>query len=91
MSSNALESEDLLNVQLVRMEEVQPSRELIINNLVFNNECVVNDEDSNIGSMVSIQSEDVADNGSDAELIVPDVLDPLYEIPTVSFVIIKLI
>lgn len=92
--SSTLESEDLENVQLVRMEDVQPSRErpcedvndplkeealetCIVDGLEYDNECVVenNDEDSNIGSMVSIHSEEVndCDDGS-TELIVPEIL-----------------
>ncbi|XP_028162877.1 uncharacterized protein LOC114354604 isoform X1 [Ostrinia furnacalis] len=75
MSSN-LESEDLSDVQLVRMEDVQPAREqrdddqlevkdesmetFIFEEIDYENECVVDDDDSNIGSMVSIQSEDAS-------------------------------
>ncbi|KAL0859956.1 hypothetical protein ABMA27_010273 [Loxostege sticticalis] len=76
MSSN-LESEDLVGVQLVRMEDVQPARDrpveatvttavkdedletCIVDDIDYENECIVDDDDSNIGSMVSIQSEEV--------------------------------
>ncbi|XP_075987684.1 uncharacterized protein LOC142984154 isoform X2 [Anticarsia gemmatalis] len=95
MSANSLENEDLENVPLVRMEDVQPSRErtvgsrssskdeeevyetCIIDGIEYENECIVNDdEDSNIGSMVSLQSEDVyEEDESSQELIIPEVLE----------------
>ncbi|XP_048000147.1 uncharacterized protein LOC125237196 isoform X2 [Leguminivora glycinivorella] len=91
-AASVIESgEDLENVPLVRMEDVQPSRErnceeevletCVVDNIEY--DCVVNeDEDSNIGSMVSIQSEEVVGDDSDtAEMIVPEVLEPLDEIP----------
>lgn len=91
--SSTLESEDLENVQLVRMEDVQPSRErpcesvieeeevetCVIDDLEYDNECVVdgNYEDSNIGSMVWIKSEEVADyDDGSGEIIVPEILAP---------------
>lgn len=97
MSSSSLENEDLDNVPLVRMEDVQPSRDrpiesrssskdegqvyetCIIDNIEYENECVVNDdEDSNIGSMVSLQSEEVyEDDSSSQELIIPEVLEEI--------------
>ncbi|XP_048000148.1 uncharacterized protein LOC125237196 isoform X3 [Leguminivora glycinivorella] len=93
-AASVIESgEDLENVPLVRMEDVQPSRErnceeevletCVVDNIEY--DCVVNeDEDSNIGSMVSIQSEEVVGDDSDtAEMIVPEVLEPLDEIPIV--------
>ncbi|CAH0598795.1 unnamed protein product [Chrysodeixis includens] len=106
MSSNALDNEDLENVHLVRMEDVQPSRDriernidshgsgtdeeevyetCIIDEVDYDRDCVVDeDSDSNIGSMVSIQSEDILDDTSDAEeFIVPEISDPAIgvEIP----------
>lgn len=71
-STSALEcNEDLDNVILVKMEDVQPDRtsEVYVlgspphvNRLIDHDySCVFNDEDSNIGSMVSIHSEDVED------------------------------
>ncbi|XP_063390376.1 uncharacterized protein LOC134675996 isoform X2 [Cydia fagiglandana] len=89
-AASAIEnSEELDNVPLVRMEDIQPSRErnceeletCVIDDIEY--DCVVNDdEDSNIGSMVSIQSEEVVEDDSDtAEMIVPEVLEPLDEIP----------
>ncbi|XP_063390377.1 uncharacterized protein LOC134675996 isoform X3 [Cydia fagiglandana] len=91
-AASAIEnSEELDNVPLVRMEDIQPSRErnceeletCVIDDIEY--DCVVNDdEDSNIGSMVSIQSEEVVEDDSDtAEMIVPEVLEPLDEIPIV--------
>ncbi|XP_063370405.1 uncharacterized protein LOC134658682 isoform X1 [Cydia amplana] len=93
-AASAIEnSEELENVPLVRMEDVQPSREkncegeeletCVVDDIEY--DCVVNeDEDSNIGSMVSIQSEEVVEDDSDtAEMIVPEVLEPLDEIPIV--------
>lgn len=96
--SSALESEDLENVPLVRMEDVQPSRtydlsrrrsdELIlldtcvIEDIEYDNECIVNDDDdSNIGSMVSIQSEEVVDDDSEGEpeMIVPEMIEESRE------------
>ncbi|KOB72158.1 Uncharacterized protein OBRU01_12495, partial [Operophtera brumata] len=96
MSEIALESEDLENVPLVRMEDVQPSRErtyevslrdsdedsgeevlgtCVIEDIVYDTEYVVNnDDDSNIGSMVSIKSEEVEED-DDAEMIVPEIMD----------------
>lgn len=101
MSEIALESEDLENVPLVRMEDVQPSRErtyevsvrdsdedsveevlgtCVIEDIVYDTEYIVNnDDDSNIGSMVSIKSEEVVDD--DAEMIVPEIMD---DVPAVS-------
>lgn len=75
-----MESEDLENVPLVRMSDVQPDRSIeyvpesqeVFETCIIDGEydqCVVEDEESNIGSMVSIKSEDVNDLG---ELIVPD-------------------
>ncbi|XP_031764915.1 uncharacterized protein LOC113517904 isoform X2 [Galleria mellonella] len=99
MTSN-LESEDLENVPLVRMEDVQPSRDRayevnspeigkeevletsIVDSVDYENECVMGNEDSNIGSMVSIKVEQ-ASEGNDSnsgELIVPDFRET-YEIP----------
>ncbi|XP_063630628.1 uncharacterized protein LOC134801934 isoform X2 [Cydia splendana] len=90
-AASAIEnSEELENVPLVRMEDIQPSRErnseeeletCVVDDIEY--DCVVNDdEDSNIGSMVSIQSEEVVEDDSDtAEMIVPEVLEPLDEIP----------
>ncbi|XP_073965984.1 uncharacterized protein isoform X2 [Choristoneura fumiferana] len=84
--------EELKNVPLVRMEDVQTPKErdspteiletCIVDSVDYD-DCVVNDEeDSNIGSMVSIQSEEVVEEDSDsAEMIVPEVLEPLDEIP----------
>ncbi|XP_063630629.1 uncharacterized protein LOC134801934 isoform X3 [Cydia splendana] len=92
-AASAIEnSEELENVPLVRMEDIQPSRErnseeeletCVVDDIEY--DCVVNDdEDSNIGSMVSIQSEEVVEDDSDtAEMIVPEVLEPLDEIPIV--------
>lgn len=95
MSSNSLENEDMDNIPLVRMEDVQPSRErtldslsspkdhteayetYIIDDIVYESECIVNDdEDSNIGSMVSLQSENVfEEESSSQELIIPECLE----------------
>ncbi|XP_068624354.1 THAP domain-containing protein 1-like [Battus philenor] len=87
-ATSALENnEDLENVPLVRMEDVQPDRSVEVVNLppkcieVIDGGCVINEDDnSNIGSMVSIQSEEVVywqdDNSDSSEIIVPDV-DPL--------------
>lgn len=110
MSSSALDNEDLENVHLVRMEDVQPSRDrieraieihgsetdeeevyetCIIDEIDYERDCVGEDSDSNIGSMVSIQSEDILDDASDnEELIVPEVSDPAVgvEIPIVSLI-----
>lgn len=95
-ATSAIEtSEEMDSVPLVRMEDVQPSRdrnseteilETCIVDSVDYDDCVVNDEeDSNIGSMVSIQSEEVVEEDSDsAEMIVPEVLEPLDEVPIVS-------
>ncbi|CAH2098839.1 unnamed protein product [Euphydryas editha] len=97
-ATSALESnEDLENVPLVRMEDVQPDRSsemYIINDNETLETCIVDDvdydvcvkdeEDSNIGSMVSIHSEEVVgvDDSDTAELIVPDVLPPITrEVP----------
>lgn len=109
--SSALEHEDLENVALVRMEDVQPSRdridrsvdihipaageeifEYIIHDKVeYENECEIDDDsDSNIGSMVSIQSEEMVEeeeeDSESGELIVPEVTDAPVEIivPMVS-------
>ncbi|XP_045781342.1 uncharacterized protein LOC123878236 [Maniola jurtina] len=71
-STSALEcNEDLENVTLVRMEDVQPDRSSdvyvldtspYVNSVIDHDySCVFNDEDSNIGSMVLIQSEEVED------------------------------
>ncbi|CAH2242555.1 jg8127 [Pararge aegeria aegeria] len=71
-STSPLEcNEDLENVTLVRMEDVQPHRNseaYLLNTSPYINRmidhdysCVFNDEDSNIGSMVSIHSEEVED------------------------------
>lgn len=79
---------------LVRIEEVQPSREEQIDTTYTKEssnkvECnkyesygeYLEDDDSNIGSMVSIKSETVSDDHCYSEkYIVPD-LEPLYEIP----------
>lgn len=104
------ESEDLENVPLVRMEDVQPARDrtcevyeeletCIVDSLDYVNECIVeNDEDSHIGSMVSIRSEEVvrcysgntikterSEDNEQCELIVPDILEDNFdEIPIVS-------
>ncbi|XP_034837667.2 uncharacterized protein [Maniola hyperantus] len=70
--TNDLEcNEDLENVTLVRMEDVQPDRSSdvyvrdtspYVNSIIDHDySCVFNDEDSNIGSMVSIHSEEVED------------------------------
>lgn len=112
--SSALENEDLENVPLVRMEDVQPSRDrldraidtlspptddeevyetCIIDDADYDRECVIDDDsDSNIGSMVSIQSEEIQqedEESGNGELIVPEVLDPPLEIeiPIVSMVL----
>ncbi|XP_013199272.1 uncharacterized protein LOC106142159 [Amyelois transitella] len=88
MSSN-LEAEDF-NVPLVRMEDVQPDiycmkeendlETYIDDDLEYDNEFIVdNDEDSNIGSMVSIHSEEVPEDSDSAEVIVPEVLDSKIE------------
>ncbi|XP_023954551.1 uncharacterized protein LOC112058100 [Bicyclus anynana] len=69
-ATSALEcNEDLENVTLVRMEDVQPDRSSdvyilgtspYVNRVIDHDySCVFNDEDSNIGSMVSIHSEEV--------------------------------
>lgn len=74
-----MESEDLENVPLVRMSDVQPDRSIeyvpesqeVFETCIIDgeyDECVVEDEESNIGSMVSIKSEDVNDLG---ELVLP--------------------
>lgn len=90
-SSSSLENEDLDHVPLVRMEDVQPSREritkdedggyetYIIDDIGYENECIVNDDDdSNIGSMVSLQSEDMyEEDSSSQELIIPEVLEEI--------------
>ncbi|CAH2061937.1 unnamed protein product, partial [Iphiclides podalirius] len=88
-ATSALEnSEDLENHPLVRMEDVQPDRSCEVLNIQqidcvnsIEDACLLNDDDdSNIGSMVSIQSEEVIDYQDDssdnAELIVPDILEP---------------
>ncbi|KAJ8707979.1 hypothetical protein PYW08_010345 [Mythimna loreyi] len=104
--SSALEHEDLENVALVRMEDVQPSRdridrtvdihipppdeeifEYLDDRVEYDHECEIDDDsDSNIGSMVSIQSEEMVDEeeeGSDSgELIVPEVLEKTSELKT---------
>ncbi|KAL4706136.1 hypothetical protein ACJJTC_012935 [Scirpophaga incertulas] len=91
--ASSLENEDLDNGPLVRMEDVQPSRDIYIvkdtrsnldtftvEDLPYDNECVVDDDDSNIGSMVSIHSEEVRDfvksddSNSSSEMIVPEVV-----------------
>lgn len=108
--SSALEHEDLENVALVRMEDVQPSRdridrtvdihipphdeeifEYLDDKVEYENECEIDDDsDSNIGSMVSIQSEEMVEEEEDdsdpEELIVPEVLEVPIEInvPMVS-------
>ncbi|CAK1595105.1 unnamed protein product [Parnassius mnemosyne] len=84
-ATSALENnEDLENVPLVRMEDVQPDRSSeVINsprmpcvNDVDDGWVINDDEDSNIGSMVSIQSEEVVncheDVSDNVELIVPE-------------------
>lgn len=69
-----MESEDLENVPLVRMSDVQPDRSIeyvsesqeVFETCIIDGEydqCVVDDEESNVGSMVSIKSEDVSDIG----------------------------
>ncbi|CAK1595106.1 unnamed protein product [Parnassius mnemosyne] len=88
-ATSALENnEDLENVPLVRMEDVQPDRSSeVINsprmpcvNDVDDGWVINDDEDSNIGSMVSIQSEEVVncheDVSDNVELIVPEVVVP---------------
>ncbi|XP_030032116.1 uncharacterized protein LOC115448723 isoform X2 [Manduca sexta] len=83
MSSIALESEDLdyVPVQVVRMEDVQP-REIrveVLDSSDDNN--LINDDDSNIGSMVSIHSEEIVEEICDeVEVIVPQ-SEPLVELP----------
>ncbi|XP_053620645.1 uncharacterized protein LOC128681082 [Plodia interpunctella] len=53
----------------------------IVDDLDYDNEYIVdNDEDSNIGSMVSIHSEEVQEDSDSAEIIVPEVLDAKKEI-----------
>lgn len=104
MSVNILESEDNIeNVPLVRMEDVQPSRDrsyevsirdsdddsveevlgtCVVDDIVYDTEYIVNsDDDSNIGSMVSIQSEDVVEDNS-AEMIVPEIVDDIASVST---------
>ncbi|KAI5631091.1 hypothetical protein NE865_16203 [Phthorimaea operculella] len=104
-SASPLDSEELENVPLVRMEDVQPDRSGEKITVIFKNEiasdCVsqssqdgsvetfiVNsaelqcidddiDDDSNIGSMVSIKSEEMV---GECEMIVPEVLESI-EIP----------
>lgn len=108
MSVNILESEDNLeNVPLVRMEDVQPSRDrsyevsirdsddesveevlgtCVIEDIVYDTEYIVNnDDDSNIGSMVSIRSEEVVEDDV-AEMIVPEIIT---DIPSVSMQLLE--
>ncbi|RVE53828.1 hypothetical protein evm_001490 [Chilo suppressalis] len=63
--------------EVFRLEEnkTEPIETYIVDHLDYDNECVVDDDDSNIGSMVSIHSEDVVecDDSSDSELIVPEI------------------
>ncbi|XP_045457380.1 uncharacterized protein LOC123667543 [Melitaea cinxia] len=89
-ATSALESnEDLENIPLVRMEDVQPDRssemyivndnetlETCVVDDVDYNVCVNDEEHSNIGSMVSIHSEEVTgvDDSETPEFIVPEVL-----------------
>lgn len=100
--SDALESEDNIeNAPLVRMEDVQPSRErsyevsirdsddesveevlgtCVIEDIVYDTEYIVsNDDDSNIGSMVSIKSEEVLED-DEAEMIVPEIVDDIRSV-----------
>lgn len=89
MSASALEGEDLDNVRLVRMEDVQPSREgrieifetCIIDHIEYDNECVIGDDQTNVGGIVSIQTDETEQSAS--EFIVPEIL----EVPVVSIMI----
>ncbi|KAJ2943153.1 hypothetical protein O0L34_g18862 [Tuta absoluta] len=101
-SASPLDSEELENVPLVRMEDVQPDRSGEKMTVIFKNriasDCIsqsslegsvetffvdntelhcIDDDDSNIGSMVSIKSEEIV---GESEMIVPEVLDSI-EIP----------
>ncbi|XP_037876057.1 uncharacterized protein LOC101739492 isoform X1 [Bombyx mori] len=85
MSASALEGEDLDNVRLVRMEDVQPSREgrieifetCIIDHIEYDNECVIGDDQTNVGGIVSIQTDETEQSAS--EFIVPEILEvPVY-------------
>lgn len=81
MSASALEGEDLDNVRLVRMEDVQPSREgrieifetCIIDHIEYDNECVIGDDQTNVGGIVSIQTDETEQSAS--EFIVPEILE----------------
>uniref|UniRef100_A0A2H1WSJ0 SFRICE_026139 n=1 Tax=Spodoptera frugiperda TaxID=7108 RepID=A0A2H1WSJ0_SPOFR len=99
--SSALENEDLENVALVRMEDVQPSRDRIDRTIEIHippateedifevgqddildyNDYIDEDSDSNIGSMVSVHSEELCDEEDEdgcsdtEEVIVPELLD----------------
>ncbi|XP_050358205.1 uncharacterized protein LOC126778574 [Nymphalis io] len=93
-ATSALENnEDLENIPLVRMEDVQPDRSsemYIVNKKEILETCDVDDahyddeEDSNIGSMMSVQSEEVigVEDNDNTELIVPELLTPVKrEVP----------
>ncbi|XP_032524424.2 uncharacterized protein LOC116775610 [Danaus plexippus] len=84
-STSALENnEDLENIPLVRMADVQPDRSsemyLISNKKVSSYAC--EDDDCNIGSMVSIQAEEVVeDDGNETELIIPENVERTHDVP----------
>lgn len=59
-----------------RNDEIIVIETCVIDNIEYDNECIVNDDDdSNIGSMVSIQSEEVGEDDSEPEMIVPEMIE----------------
>lgn len=85
-ATSALESnEDLENIPLVRMADVQPDRssDMYLGGIKKLDTCDVDDdyicndeENSNIGSMVSIQPEDVTTVEDNTQTVIPESLQP---------------
>lgn len=83
-ATSALESnEDLENIPLVRMADIQPDRtsDMYLGGIKKLDSCDVDDdyvyndeENSNIGSMVSIQPEDVTTVEDDIQTVIPQTL-----------------
>lgn len=96
-ATSALESnEDLENIPLVRMADVQPDRtsDMYLGGIKKLDTCDVEDdyvcndeENSNIGSMVSIQPEDVTTVEDDTQTVIPETLQQ-KQVPLVYYKLI---
>jgi hypothetical protein len=66
---------DTYNSNDVKSEAIET---YIVDHIDYDNECIVDDDDSNIGSMVSIHSEEIVecDEGSNSDLVEPEVEQP---------------